>query len=87
MTTLPDSRCSRVSSSSPRYGSRRAAASFSPRASLNSPLPPRQDAWANKTGSTNGFSAYVAFVPSKRIGVVIPANKIVSVERTSGGRL
>ncbi|OND01394.1 serine hydrolase [Burkholderia pseudomallei] len=50
-------------------------------------MPPRQDAWTNKTGSTNGFSAYVAFVPSKRIGVVIPANKIVSVERTSGGRL
>ncbi|EIP86114.1 beta-lactamase [Burkholderia humptydooensis MSMB43] len=39
------------------------------------PLPPRQDVWINKTGSTNGFSTYVAFVPSKKVGVVILANK------------
>jgi beta-lactamase class C len=29
----------------------------------------------NKTGSTNGFSTYVAFVPEKKIGVVMLANR------------
>jgi beta-lactamase class C len=37
--------------------------------------PPMQNAWINKTGSTNGFGAYVAFIPSKRLGVVLLANK------------
>ena len=29
----------------------------------------------NKTGSTNGFSSYVAFVPQKKIGIVMLANR------------
>ena len=37
--------------------------------------PPRQDAWINKTGSTNGFGAYIAFIPAMRLGIVILANR------------
>ncbi|EMV9342380.1 beta-lactamase [Vibrio alginolyticus] len=34
-----------------------------------------RDVWYNKTGSTGGFGADVAYVPSEKIGIVILANK------------
>jgi beta-lactamase class C len=42
---------------------------------IDPPSPPEPRAWVNKTGSTNGFATYVAFVPSQRIGIVLLANK------------
>lgn len=46
-----------------------------PVATLRPPLQPQAAAWLNKTGSTNGFSTYIAFVPASRIGIVMLANK------------
>jgi beta-lactamase class C len=38
-------------------------------------LPPQKQVLLNKTGSTNGFGAYVAFLPDKDLGVVVLANR------------
>jgi beta-lactamase class C len=42
---------------------------------LDPPLPAQDRVWINKTGSTNGFGAYIAFVPDRKLGIVVLANR------------
>ena len=46
-----------------------------PVSAISPPQKPLDVAWINKTGSTNGFATYVAFVPQRRLGIVLLANK------------
>ena len=46
-----------------------------PTVKLDPPSPPQEAVLINKTGSTNGFSTYVVFVPARKLGVVLLANK------------
>jgi beta-lactamase class C len=40
---------------------------------------PSPSTWFHKTGSTNGFGAYVVFVPGQRLGLVLLANRNVPI--------
>ena len=42
---------------------------------ISPPLPAQKDVILNKTGSTNGFGAYIAMLPGKRLGIVVLANR------------
>ena len=46
-----------------------------PAEKLDPPMAPRDDVLINKTGSTNGFGAYAVFIPARRLGIVMLANR------------
>ncbi len=51
-----------------------------PTVTLDPPSSPRDAVLINKTGSTNGFSTYVAYVPVRKLGVILLANKRYAID-------
>jgi beta-lactamase class C len=47
---------------------------------ITPPQPPLNDVWINKTGSTNGFSAYVVFIPERKMAMAMLANKSYPIQ-------
>lgn len=46
-----------------------------PMETIDPPLPPQEHVILNKTGSTNGFGAYVVLLPGEDLGVAVLANR------------
>lgn len=51
-----------------------------PVAALKPPHPPSDNVLVNKTGATGGFGAYIAFVPVRKLGLVILTNRSHATE-------
>lgn len=51
-----------------------------PVTALRPPHPPTDEVLLNKTGSTGGFGAYIAFVPVRKLGLVILTNRSHATE-------
>lgn len=60
--------------------SRKMSQQANPASQIDVPRAPAGPTLFNKTGSTGGFSNYVAFVPKHKIGIVLLANRSYSIE-------